>query len=40
MAQAIQGHSVTTWDALSVEDRKKMVAALQALAAAVAKTIV
>jgi hypothetical protein len=39
MAQAIQGHSVTTWDALSVEDRKKMVVALQALAGAVAKTI-
>lgn len=39
LAQAIQGHDVTTWDALSVDDRKKMVVALQALAVAVAKTI-
>ncbi len=39
MAQAIQGHDVTTWDALSVDDRRKMVAALQALATVIAKTI-
>lgn len=39
LAQAIQGYDIHTWDALSPDDRRKMVAALQALAGLIEKTI-